>query len=176
MLHQGKGEKALIFCCLGKRRLGQRWAGEQGHPEALYHAEAVLSSLEHKTLSAAAGKEAKAPSEPHARRCARPQHNPHSSSPPRRHPPSWGKVLQRHHMPHAIADKPSARRTTVPAMPSQEAVSPLLGGTGGSPSMPPAPQEGLSPSPGLLTADTYPSTEAEGRSTQTAPTASEVIK
>lgn len=133
MLHQGKGEKALTFCCLGKRRLGRRWAGEQGDPKTLYNAEAVLSSLEHKTLCAAAGKEAKTPSEPHARRCA-----PSTTRSPQRLSapvPSSFQGESSPEAPHtqfsrgnAIADKPSAWRTTVPAMPSQDAVPPLLGG------------------------------------------------
>lgn len=74
MLHQGKIEKVFTICCLGKDKLGQKWAWEKGHAKVVFKAEAVL---EHDTLPVVTDKEAEIP-----------KHVPRTTSPPP-HAPFW---------------------------------------------------------------------------------------
>lgn len=93
MLHQGKSEKVFTICCLGKGKLGQKWAREKGYPKVLFKAEAVLK---HDTLPEVTDKEAEIPT--HATRTTSPPpHAPFWWLSPWRSLPSRAKVPERHH-------------------------------------------------------------------------------
>lgn len=164
MFRQGKGEKALAFCSMGKGKFAK---GGQGNKEPFATQRlSVFSSLEQDTPAAA-----EPPSKPHARytrhRAPSTTCFPHGGSLPQNHPPAGAKAPERHHTPRAITYKPSHPSARWCRQHLCGRLAPLLGSTGSR------------PTPGLSRGSSQPTRvpgqERREEAPKPAPTASEGI-
>lgn len=138
MFHQGKGEKALAFCSLGKGKFAKSGQGNKVTQRALCNTEAVCPLLPQAGHPCSSRAPLQAPCTLHVPPC--PLHNTlrHGGSLPRRHPPARAKAPERQHTARAITYKPSHPSARWCRQRLRGGLAPLLGSTRSRPT-PPAP-------------------------------------